>query len=321
MRKRLKRILIVFLAVVMLLAVVNSVFLAAVNRYMPETAASIPCRSDQNAGKARINGFDIWYKETGVNNSKPAVIVIHGGPGMSSYYFHDYLGFLQKDQKVFYYDQRGSGYSEIKPDLSLYNLDNMVNDLEQFRKEVVKKDKVIIIGHSFGGMVALEYMKKYGEYVEKAVLISPMTGSVSQISSAWNFIDIIFKHGFPPKDPEKANNWFMGIQRTFFKNCFYNKDNEKILDDLGYISFATLVATGSKIKQQEPEKSYAGIKTKTLIIYGDKEYISTTESSQKKLHRALANSVLMKFDHSGHFSFIEENDKFAFEVQKFLNNK
>ncbi|HEX2925744.1 MAG TPA: alpha/beta fold hydrolase [Ruminiclostridium sp.] len=321
MKKLPKRILIGFLIVGILLAAANIAFLAAVNRYMPETAASMPCRNFQNAGKVRINGFDIWYKEAGIKNSKPPVIVVHGGPGMSDYYFHNYLNFLEKDQKVYYYDQRGSGNSEIKPDLSLYSMDNMVKDLEQFRKDVVKEDKVSLVAHSFGGMVALEYMKKYEKQVASAVLVSPMADSANQTASAWGLVDIISKHGFPPKDPEEANKWFMGIQHTYFKNCFYNKNNEKVLDDMGYISFATLAATGSKLKQQNIEKTYAGIKTRTLIIYGEKEYMTTTESGQVKLHRTLSNSILKKFDHSGHFSFIEEPDKFASVVQQFLNNK
>ncbi len=321
MKKIFKRILIGLLIVVVLLVAVNIAFIAAVNRYMPETAASMSCRNFQNAGKAQINGFDIWYKETGINDSRPPVIVIHGGPGMSSYYFHNYLNFLEKDQKVYYYDQRGSGNSEIKPDLSLYSLDNMVNDLEQFRKNVVKTDKVILVAHSFGGMVALEYMKKYENQVASAVLVSPMADIANQTASAWGFLDIIFKHGFPSKAPEEANKWFMGIQHTFFKNCFYDKNNEKVLDDLGYISFATLAATGSKIKQQSIEQAYSGIKTRTLIIYGEKEYMTTTESKQVELHGVLPNSILKKFDHSGHFPFIEEPDKFVSVVQQFLNNK
>ncbi|MCX7920835.1 MAG: alpha/beta fold hydrolase [Clostridia bacterium] len=316
-----KRILKGLLVVVILLVAVNAAFMVAVNRYMPKEAANLPCRNLGNGGKAKINGFDLWYKEAGVKSSKSPVIVIHGGPGMSSYYFHNYLSFLEKDRKVFYYDQRGSGYSEIKPDLSLYNKENMVEDLEQFRKEVVKEDKVTLVAHSFGGMVALDYMLKYQNSIEDAVLISPMSGSSNPTASAVQLLNTIFKHGFPPNDPAKANEWFMKTQHTFFSGCFYNKDNEKTLDDLGYISFATLASTGSKNMPQKPGEKYAGIKSRTLILYGEKEYMATAESSQLELHKALSNSVFKKMDHSGHFSFVEEPDKFAREVQLFLNQK
>jgi proline-specific peptidase len=138
----------------------------------PERAANLSCRNIEGGARCvKVNGFDLWYRETG-NRSGKTVIVLHGGTGMSSHYFQDSFKFMEKDFRVILYDQRGSGYSQIKPDLSFYTFDSLVNELEAIRRDIAGSEKVIIIGHSFGGLVAQRYAFAYPDRVDRLVLVS-----------------------------------------------------------------------------------------------------------------------------------------------------
>ncbi len=112
--------------------------------------------------KLAVPGGNIWYRVSGVSKGVP-VVLIHGGPGMSSFYIKP-LEALGTDRQVIRYDQLGAGKSDRITDTAMFKVDHFVNELELLRAHL-GIDKWHIIGHSWGSILATEYYRKYPEHV------------------------------------------------------------------------------------------------------------------------------------------------------------
>ncbi|MDQ0067466.1 proline iminopeptidase [Chryseobacterium lathyri] len=110
----------------------------------------------------------IKYKISGKGE---ACIYVPGGPGQG-YSSFELLGgsALEKNMKMIYMDQRGSGESEKSEN---YHLDAMVQDIEELRQHL-KMDEVFLLAHSFGGIIAVNYAKKYPQHT-KGLILSNIT--------------------------------------------------------------------------------------------------------------------------------------------------
>jgi len=119
--------------------------------------------------------YKVWTKKVG--DGKIKVLLLHGGPGFSHDYMECFDDFLPKEGiEIYYYDQLGCGNSDIPADTSLWNTPRYVEEVEQVRKGL-GLDGFYIVGHSWGSMLALEYLDKYQSHV-KGVVLSNMTASI-----------------------------------------------------------------------------------------------------------------------------------------------
>jgi len=126
--------------------------------------------------------FRVWTKRVG-NNPRIKVLLLHGGPGMTHEYLEAFDSFLPRAGiEYYYYDQLGSAYSDQPDDPSLWELPRFVEEVEQVRKALkLDKSNFYLLGHSWGGMLALEYALKYQQNL-KALIISNMVPSIPAYS-------------------------------------------------------------------------------------------------------------------------------------------
>jgi proline iminopeptidase len=129
--------------------------------------------------KTTKGSFRVWTKRIG-NNPKIKVLLLTGGPGASHEYMECFESFFPKEGIEFiYYDQLGTGNSEVPKDTSVYYLNRSVDEVEQVRKALhLNQDNFFLYGHSWGGIVAIEYALKYQQNL-KALIISDMVSSAS----------------------------------------------------------------------------------------------------------------------------------------------
>ena len=122
--------------------------------------------------------FRVWTKRVG-NNPKIKVLLLHGGPGMTHEYFEAADSYFPgAEVEYYYYDQLGSFYSDQPKDSSLVNLDRYVEEVEQVRQALkLTKDNFYLLGHSWGGILAIEYAMKYQGNL-KGLIISDMMASI-----------------------------------------------------------------------------------------------------------------------------------------------
>lgn len=124
--------------------------------------------------------YKVWTKKVG--SGKIKVLLLHGGPGFSHDYMECFDDFLPKEGiEVYYYDQLGCGNSDVPADTSLWNTQRYVEEVEQVRKGL-GLDDFYIVGHSWGSLLAMEYLDKYQSHVKGAVF-SNMTASIQDYVS------------------------------------------------------------------------------------------------------------------------------------------
>ncbi len=128
-----------------------------------------------------------WEKLRSTSPVPQAIVLINGGPGFTHDSFHnqfpdgsfgkDWFDALRSDFDIYYFDQRGTGHSNPlkssmadQTDFALYRTENICRDIEEFRKTVIGKDRIAILGESYGGMVALTYATMFPDSISKLVV-------------------------------------------------------------------------------------------------------------------------------------------------------
>jgi proline iminopeptidase len=122
--------------------------------------------------------FKVWTKRVG-NNPTMKVLLLHGGPGVTHEIYECFDGYFpQENIEYYYYDQLGSYYSDQPKDLSLWDLDRFVEEVEQVRVALgLNKDNFYLYGQSWGGILGMQYALKYQEHL-KGLVISNMVASI-----------------------------------------------------------------------------------------------------------------------------------------------
>lgn len=121
--------------------------------------------------------FNVWTKRFG-NNPTIKLLLLNGGPGSTHEYFEGMESFLPAEGIEFiYYDQLGTGNSDNPKDTALWDLPRYVDELEQVRTGLgLSSENFYLLGHSWGGILAMEYALKYGNNL-KGLIISNMMAS------------------------------------------------------------------------------------------------------------------------------------------------
>ncbi len=114
-----------------------------------------------------VPGGNIWYKVSGSGKGIPLVL-LHGGPGMSSFYLKPFEQ-LGNERQVIRYDQLGGGKSDVITDTAMFTVDHFVKELELLRIHL-GISKWHILGHSWGTLLAFEYYRAYPERVASLTL-------------------------------------------------------------------------------------------------------------------------------------------------------
>ena len=142
-------------------------------------------RNDMLSGGARkipvstpAGPQQVWVKRVG-NNPRLRVLLLHGGPGATHEYFEACDSYLPAEGiEYYYYDQLGSGFSDQPDEPSLWDLDRFVDEVEQVRRALgLDRDNFVLLGQSWGGILAIEYALHHQEHL-RGLVISNMMSSV-----------------------------------------------------------------------------------------------------------------------------------------------
>jgi proline iminopeptidase len=254
------------------------------------------------------------------------LVLMHGGPGQ------DYTTLLPlkplADQfTLIFYDHRSNGQSEAAP-LSSMTWENLCADADALREEL-GFEKWAVLGHSFGGNVALEYALRYPQSLSHLVLMD--TGG-DQWWVQKNAPEILAKQGYSAKAVQAARRFYNGQLTTdeyfptvlkFFK-AYYHRFNL-----LGLIRD---IVSGPRAKFR-PEATIYGysqlldgwtvmdrlneIKTPTLVIAGRHDFLFPPEH-QAILEDRLPNAKLKLIECAGHNPQVEQPDEVIHAIRDFM---
>jgi proline iminopeptidase len=142
-------------------------------------------RADRLSGGVRVipintahGTFKVWTKRVG-NNPRVKLLLLHGGPGATHEYFEACDSYLPAaGVEFYYYDQLGSFYSD-QPDIpELWDVARFVDEVEQVRLALgLDAGNFFLLGHSWGGILAIEYALRYQQRL-KGLVISNMMASI-----------------------------------------------------------------------------------------------------------------------------------------------
>lgn len=281
-----------------------------------------------------VDGVRLWYRVAGPDRDTP-IIFLHGGPGEGSQTFQAVGGpAIEKSHRMVYFDQRGSGRSERPKDSAAYSLDILVEDIERLRQHL-GVSKIALLGHSFGTILALEYAVKYPDHTKALILAAAVPDWIGQ----QHFLCAQLQRSDPeaytravaaaePGSPIHCLA-FRAYSGSAGKNFVYGNmfpdrkvgdrvdelDNENGLGNSGEMNRA-LFSKGLLIYRFEhPERVVAPV----LVIAGGKDHQAVIEL-QRGLAARLPNARLIEYPDNGHFMFVEDPERFARDVNKFMDS-
>ena len=119
----------------------------------------------------KILGKQIWYEIYGAEHSG-TLLYLHGGPGASCLDFVNQAKALSENMRVVIFDQLGVLRSEAIAENECYNMEYQIELVEELRK-LLGIEKWSILGHSYGGMLAVLYAHTYPDSIHKIILECP----------------------------------------------------------------------------------------------------------------------------------------------------
>lgn len=138
-------------------------------------------------GHARVPGGNIYWRRFGSGGGTP-LLLLHGGPGAA----HNYLlsmRALARERPVIFYDQLGCGRADAPADEALYTIQRSLDEIDAVR-DALKLDRVILFGHSWGSLQAIEYLcQGRGTGVEKLILAGALASVPQVVAGLKRLID------------------------------------------------------------------------------------------------------------------------------------
>lgn len=285
------------------------------------------------------NGHEIMIR--GNDKDNPVILFVHGGPGTSEIPYADkYQDLLETKFTVVHYDQRASGksfhffedYSNLSPDLLIEDLLAMTD----YITEHLGKEKVILIGHSYGTYIGMQAAYKAPEKYEAYVGIGQMSDTIEseidnlnyvidQAQSAGNTDDVLYLQGLTDKikkgDMFTPRNYVIKyggatrlIDNPDGNNIGMLLSSEYNLLDVIRYNYGLTYSQNILLKNIT-ENSLPSIVTKLELpfyfIMGKYDYMTSSNAAIKYFDMIEADKKeFISFDQSAHYPQFEEKEKF-----------
>jgi proline iminopeptidase len=266
-----------------------------------------------------VAGAELYAREIGQG---PAIIVLHGGPDFDHTYLLPELDRLADHYHLIYYDQRGRGRSADHVQPEDVTLASDLDDLDKVRQHF-HLDSVVLLGHSWGTVLALEYALRNPRRVSRMILMNPgpaSTDDYKQLRSDWlekrpadmeQRKIISATPAYQQGDPAAVTAYY----RIHFKPAFADPQNyEKFMTRLsasftkdGVVKARAVEARLMTETWSKPDYNLLPkLKTltiPTLIISGDHEFIPAAAADH--IAQSLPNARLVTLKDCGHFTYME----------------
>lgn len=281
-------------------------------------------------GFVQVPGGPVWYRVFGSGTATPLMIV-HGGPGMSSCIFDPLASLVSQYRPVIVYDQLGSGRSGRPMDTSLWNAERSVRELAAIRQALGLR-KVHLMGHSWGGSVVADYvitMRPAG--VESVVLAGPLLSTKLWIDDA-NLLrsqlpadvqEVLRRNEqagtVQSKEYEAATKVFYG--RFLYHQADVKKPESCEQAPPNYEIYRIMwgptefYATGN-LSMFDVTPGLKQLTMPTMFVVG--RYDEARLETVAKFQAMIPGSIVKVLENSGHMAPLEEYDAYAVTLEDFL---
>ena len=268
---------------------------------------------------AKINDVAIYYETLG--QGLPC-LVMHGGLGLDHTYLRPWLDPLGEFLQLVYYDHRGNGRSGAAAEHTMTH-EQLASDAESLCA-YFGFDTVAVIGHSYGGFIALEFALRYSSRVDQLVLIdtAPAMSDSRQIEEsarrqgATDEMIALLK-GADQHDDASLRQRFAMLLPLYFRT-WDEVLATKLLD--GRIVRASGRTRPSEVRAYDVTSRLGEINIPTLVLAGRDDFICPPEQA-RILAQGINQAELAIFEESGHFPFVEQSSEFLSTVGNWLNRR
>jgi proline iminopeptidase len=281
-------------------------------------------------GFAQVPGGRVWWRKVG-SGPKTPIVLLHGGPGAG----HNYLlplAALADERPVILFDQLGCGKSDSPPDEKIYTVQRSVDELDALRA-ALGLEKVVLYGHSWGSMLAIEYLcQGRGKGVEKLVLAGALASTAQAMAGQQRLIDALPNGaGARLHALEKAGKTdtpeYQALVEQFYDLhvCRAKPVPPEAAQSFEVISksIAYRVMNGPNeftitgvIKDWDRRADLGRIKVPTLITTG--EFDEVTLDCHETIKRGIAGSKLQVFKDCSHMTMSEKPKEYVDAVRRFI---
>jgi len=313
--------------IVVLLAVASATM---AGRQLPATAVDPPPVGEV----ITPDGIRLHYE---ISGKGPTIVVLHGGPGLSSAYLAPNLDVLVGHYRLISYDQRGAGRSTVVTEPAKLSRDHHVEDIEAVRRQFAL-DKVVLLGHSWGAAPAAFYARAHPDRVAAVILVDPIPARSEQWIGQFGTnlrrwmdeetsrqLDALAAARRGAADPVAACRAYWAV----FIRGYMADPNDKLmlgrvrgdvcdapaeaLANAGVVSSAALGSNGWDWRED-----FHGTDVPVLIVHGDKDPIPL--ASAYEWEKAFPRATLRPIVGAGHFPFIEQPQAFLSAIQTFVTS-
>jgi pimeloyl-ACP methyl ester carboxylesterase len=255
----------------------------------------------------------IYYKKNNFVKKRQTLVFVHGLSGSSSAWV-DYENKFEKKFNILTFDLRGHGKSFRPKKSGDYIIRNFSDDIYR----IINKERMnnfILIGHSFGNLIVLDFFKRYKRFVKALILISadakPAKRKLTKIiipflwlSKSINHLPLIKKTGghIDYKKYKDSGDW--NVRRT--------------IADVSNTGLRSYLFSSYHAYKFDMEDYLEKIKVPILVIHGDKDTIFPI-SSGRRMHNLIKNSKFVVFKGSDHIIVLNDFAKLSSEISKFAN--
>lgn len=262
-----------------------------------------------------IEGADqteLYVQEFGAGDP---VVLLSGGPFLNAIYMKDLWENSNQSFRWVVLDQRGTGNSLIEnPDSTSFFLKNYVRDLEELRMEL-ENEQLILVGHSWGGMLAMEYTAQHPNKVEKLVLIGSGGPTVNFNKYFFDNINVRL-HNADRSEMEKLETQNKNTLPGYFPGYFYDRNKAMQIKKetdfekwYGQMQFFPVVIQNYGATENERVERLRNYNGPVHLIQGRQDPIG--ESTAYEIKETMPQTQISFIERAGHFPWLENKKQIS----------
>ena len=280
-------------------------------------------------GFINVSGGKVWYRIVG-EGGEPPILLLHGGPGVPSYYLKP-LEALSKNRSVIFYDQLGCGKSDRITDTAMMTVEHFVEELEQVKQALGLKE-YYLYGQSWGTMLGTDFYLKFPEGIKALILSSPALSIPLWLSDADTLIATLPNSIQKDIRTNEKNKTFdspayqqaikIYYQHFLARKLPWSSDIDSAFSQIGdnvykYMGGPSEFTMIGPLKDYDRTKRLNEIKIPTLFITG--EFDEARPSTVKYYHSLVAGSKLVIIENAGHMTMQDKPQQNIKAINDFLN--
>lgn len=287
--------------------------------------------SSVSEGTISVIGGKIWYRIVGAGKPGIPLLILHGGPGAT----HDYLEPLEAlsdERPVVFYDQLGCGNSDRPADTALWTISRFIDEISQLR-EALQLKEVIILGQSWGGALAVEYMlQKQPQGVYGLILSAPLLSTSRWLADQGDWISQL-----PPSVKDSVKKYeilgdytaqaYQDAMIEFYKlhlcrldpwpDCLLRTFEKMGADVYAYMWGPSEFTVTGTLRNFDVSNRLDSIKVPTLFTCG--EFDEAMPATINDFHAKVRESEFYVFKGASHSHHLEKSTEYLEVVRKFLS--